>query len=335
MGQRFMPQEIVQADPITEEMNDRIVALVDPPVYDLGDPEVEASKVTQARDQLENFLNQNTATQAYRMAVSTAISSRLGPAVDHESPVVRMNAMIVLGDMIDEGSKALIDKGLNDDNDAVKHWAMVALGKRMQYWLNQLAQTGLRDLQGKVDAAIAQIEKQLLAQDPPHPIVVGAGLTALVNTNTPLSREALIEVLNHRVALHAADPNLKYTAERSAMERFTGVLVGQVPPDVRSIKGYNRALYRYASLIVDQAQNNLIDAELENNAHAMLWVCLQGMANTSAAAKAPDSPPANHNQARDWINNARWAELKELVNDDWSAILQAAPFSLTEQQLAR
>jgi hypothetical protein len=335
MGQRFMPQEIIQADPITPEMNDTIVSLVDPPVYDMGDDEVELKKVTEARDRLKGYLNQASGTAAFRMAVSTAISGRIGPAVDHENAVVRMNAMIVLGDMVDPGSKALIDKGLVDKNDAVQHWAMIALGKRMQYWQKQLAALGPGGgWQANMDTAVAQIKKLLLVANPPHPIVVGAGLDALVKADTQLSREALIEILNQRVALHAADPNLKYTAERAVCERFTNVLVAQVPPDVRSIKGYSRALSRYSSLIVDQAQANLIDAEVEGGAHSMLFVCLQGMANVSAAAQAPNSPPANHNQGRDWIKNARWAELKELVDKDWNAILQAAPFSLDEKQLA-
>lgn len=334
LGQRFMPQEIVQAETITEAMNDRILALVDPPMFDLGRPEPDAQDVTQARDQLLGFFRVSQPSPAYLVALSTAISGRMSDAASHESPLVRINAMIVLASMVDDGSKPLIDKGLNDKNDAVKHWAVAALGQRMQWWKSRIAVGDGRGLQAKIDAAVGQIKNLIVQPKPPHPIVVSAGLESLATINTPGSREALIEILNQRVPLHEANPNLTYTPERTAIESFTNVLVSEVPPDMRSIKGYNRAMFRYSSLIIDHAKGNQIDQEKEKDAHTMLFLCLQGMANVSAAAKAPNSPPANHGQAKGWITNARWDELAGLTNEGWQSILAAAPFQLSAGELA-
>lgn len=333
-GQRFMKPEIIEAESITEDMSDEIIALVDPPLFDMSDEDVAPEEVKEAREQIQSFFRPTNASPAYLEALSKAISERIGEAVGHNDPIVRMNAMILIGLLVDDGSKALIDKGLKDDNDAVQHWAMVALGKRIQSWQLKQAAGGARGIQAKIDAAIGQIKKLVLQETPPHTIVVSAALESLVKVNTPMSREALIGILNARVALHAADPDLTYSPERSAVESFTNVLVGQVPPDMQSIKGYSQALGRYGALIVDQSKRNQLDPQLEKGAHAMLYLSLQGLANVCAAAKAPNSPPANHGQGRDWIKNARWDDLNDLVVKDWGAILQAAPIGLNQQDLA-
>lgn len=331
LGQRFMPAEIVQAQTITEEMNDRILSMVEPPMFDLTQPEADAKDITEARDQLQRFFRSNQPSVAYLEALSAAISTRITDAVEHESALVRMNAMIILALMVDDESKPLIDKGIADKNDAVKRWAVTALGRRVLWWELRKAAGNARALQDNIDAGIAQLQTLIEQAQPPHPIIVSAGLDALLQINTPRSREALITILNQRVALHVADPNLTYSPERSALERFTNVLVSEVPPDVRSIKNYNRAMSRYASLIVADAKANRIDQEGERGAHTMLYLCLQGMANVSAAAKAPT--PEDHSQARGWVVNARWDELDGLINKDWRAILIAAPIGLTADEL--
>ena len=328
LGQRFMPQEIIQAEVITEEMNDRIVAAVEAPLFDMGREEPKSDDVSKARGQLEDLFRVNQPSKAYLQAVSTAISSRMSDVVGHESPLVRMNAMIVLGSMVDDGSKALIDKGIQDPNDAVKHWAVTALGKRLLWWKKDPRGAG-----AKVDAGIGQIKKLLEQAKSPHPIVVRVGLDALVKVNTPLAREALISILNHRVPLHADDPDLSYSPERSAIEGFTSVLVSESPADIRSIKGYSRALSRFSALIVDQSKANQISAEQEKGAHTMLFLSLQGLPNICAAAKAPKSPPTNHTQVKGWIVNGRWDELEGFIKKDWAAILTAPPIGLTPKEL--
>ena len=334
LGQRFMPAEIVQAETITEEMNDRILGMVEPPMFDLAQEEADAKDITEARDQLLSLFRSNSPSAAYLEALSAAISSRINDAVVHESPLVRMNAMIILAAMVDDGSKPLIDKGLKDKNDAVKRWGVAALGKRALWWKKRTAAGDGRGMQAKIDAAITQVQKLIEQAQPPHPIVVSAGLDALVKINVPLSREALIAILNQRVALHAADPNLTYSPERSALESFTNVLVSEVPPDARSIKGYNRAMSRYASLIVEDAKANRIDQEKEKGAHTMLYLCFQGMANVSAAVQAPNSPPADHGQAKGWLVNGRWDELDGLINKDWRVILVGPKIGLKPGELA-
>lgn len=333
LGQKFLPQEIVEADVINDEMRERIMMVVDPVMFDLTREEPKPADITDARKQLQQLFRVNQPSVAYLEALSSTITGRMKDAVEHQSPLVRINAMIVLTTMVDDGSKPFIDAGLKDKNDAVRHWAMDALGKRMLWWKSRIA-AGARGSQGKLDEAIVQIVNLVDSAQPPHPIVVGPALEALWKVNTPESRDALIQLLNKRVALHAANPDLSYSAERAVIESFSNALTIEVPPDVRSINGLSQAMARYARLIVDQSQANRISEEHQPGAQTMLFQCLQGMASVSVAAKAPKAPPADHAQAKGWISNGRWDELKGLIEKDWGAILTNEPFKLKPANLA-
>ena len=280
MGQRFVPQEIVQADPITPEMYDKILMVVDPLMFDLVQngaevDEVDAEEVAEARKGLLEQFRRQQATDAYLEALSKAVtSSRMDEAVKHDSHLVRYNAMLVLAEMVDAGSEPLVNAGLKDENDAVKRGAVVALGNRMIWWKDN-------GQNAKITAGINDIVALVDQTQPPHPVVVGAALEALLKVNTTASREALIELLNKRVALHAAKPDLTYSAELPVIEQFSATLRLQNPKDVASSKGLSRAMFRYASLITGQLQNNAIAEEAQGGAEAMLFVCLRGIQGVS------------------------------------------------------
>ena len=332
LGQKFIPTEIVEAEVITPEMNERIMIVVDQPMFDLSRDEPKPEDVTEARKQLQQLFRANQPTVAYLEALSAAIESRMEEAVKHDSAMVRMNAMIVLTYMVDNGSKKWIDAGLKDKNDAVKRWAVEALGNRMRWW-NGRAAAGVRGAGAKIDAAIKQVVSIVDQDNPPHPVVVSPALEALVKVDTTKSRAALIDLLNKRVALHKADPDLSYSPERAAIESFSGLLQYETPVDNQSIKGLSRAMARYSALIVDQRQANSIEEEWQEGADTMLFQCLQSMPNLCAAAKAPKPAPADHDQVRGWIANERWEQLKAMIETDWTAILTAKPFNLKPADL--
>lgn len=327
LGQRFLPQTIIQAETITEEMQDQINVVVDTPLFELEDDEPVAEKVTEARKQLlQLFRKSSDPSDAYLQAISATIEARMKGLVEHEDAMIRMNAMIILSVMVDETSEKWIDAGLKDKNDAVKRWAMEALGQRMQRWKD-------RGAGGKIDAAIKQIVGIIDVAQPPHPIVVSAGLEALVKVDTTKSRDEVIDLLNKRVALHVADPDLTYTPERAAIEGLTSVLQFQTPPDVRSITGLNRAMVRYAAVTRDQLSGGRIAAELEKDAKIMMLQCFNSLAQLCAAAKAPKPAPADHGQVKGWIANDRWDELKVIIEKDWAEILTAPPFQINAANL--
>lgn len=331
MGQKFLPAEIYEADAITEQMYEQILMIVDPIMFDLIRPEPKPKEVSEARSNLLQQFRPAQASVAFTEALSRAITnSRMKEAVTHQSPLVRYNAMIILASMVDSGSESLITLGLKDKSDAVKRGAMQALGKRMLWWKARDA-ARVRDMQAKIDNAIKQIVAVVDVAEPPHPIVVGAALEGLLRVDTPLSREALVKLLNQRVALHVADPDLSYSAERAVIETFANTLSLQAQLDTRSINGLAQAMARYTSLIDSQFLKNRISKEQDMDNKSMMLQCLNGLARLSAALSAPT--PADQAQAKGWITNDRWDELGKLINEDWAKTLTANPFTLKASDL--
>jgi hypothetical protein len=327
-AQRFLGPEITEAEAITEEMKEKILMIVDPLMFDLVADEPEADEITEAREQLQRLLNTLGGSQAYKAALSQSITeSRLPDAVKHKSPMVRYNAMLILKSMVDEASEPLITIGLNDENDAVKRGAMQALGERMKWWKDRNA----AGMQAKITAGIKQIIDIVDVAKPPHPIVVGAAFEALLKLDTTASRAALIDLLNKRVALHQADPDLSYSAERAVIEQFANTLSLESPQDKRSISGLARAMSRYASLIDGQFLNNRISEEQEMENKSMMLQCLNGLNRLGAALNT--APPADQLQAKGWITNDRWDELSKLINEDWSKALTSDAFGLKPADL--
>lgn len=327
LGQKFLPAEIIQAESISEEMRERINIVIDEPLFELDNAQPEAEDVTEARKQLlQLFRASSDPSVAYLEAISSAIEARMKPLVEHKEALIRINAMIILSVMVDDASKKWIDAGLKDENDAVKRWAMQALGKRMLWWKQ-------RGAGAKLDNAINQIVGIVGAAQPPHAIVVSAALDALVKADTSKSRDAVIDLLNKRVALHKADPDLTYSPERAAIEGLTNAMQFEAPPPVRTITALNRVMARYAGLTLDQLKNNRIEEELENGAKIKMLQCLNSLAQLSAVAGAPKPAPDNHSQIRGWIANDRWDELTTMIETGWPEILTANPFNIPAANL--
>lgn len=328
LAQRFLPAEIVQADEIDADQEEQIMIVVDPLMFDLTRDPPKPKDVAEARKQLLAMFRPNAdPSPAFLEALSRVIESRMQPAATHESALVRINAMIVLGPMVDGQSVKWIDAGLKDKSDAVKRLAVQALGKRMLRWKID------GDPNNLIDPAIDQIVGVIDQGPPPHHVIVSSGFDALFKVSTTESRAALVELLNKRVALHAADPDLPYSAEYTVIESFAGVLLTERPTDMASITGLSRAAFRYAALIADQMQNGRIDADAEAGAKAMCLQCLERLLRLMTPAGANAKVPADQGQAKGWIVNDRWDQIEGLI-DAWRGVLGDEPFRIGANDLA-
>lgn len=340
---------IVAAKVVDAEMKQQIAEYVDDVMRDLLDAD-SPKKVSAARRKLVDPIDDPNATTAFKAALSDMILDRgFDKAVTHDSELVRLNAMIVLSKMTDDKSRALIDAGMVDDSAAVKRWALHALSNRMMMWVVQ----GDAKLTTKSTAAVKQITTMLNAKQQADPIVVTAGFQALLQFAAPdvaqatpdrlklisanpgvvnITREALIALLNARVAVHAADPNLSFAAEQIAMTRLGNAMALSPTFDRPTSRGLQQAAYRYCSLILSQVKNGLIGDEAMEDALVMLNQSFVAIGQTAAGAKIK-SPPSQF-QVRVWIENGQWDNLSNLLINEWKPILAAPPFDLTDQELA-
>lgn len=327
-GQAFLPQEVIQAEQITPAMTQQIRAVVDASMDKLIDGDAKA--VTEARGKLLGPLENTNASPAFRDAFSEQTTSRMDKAINHDSALVRMNAMIVLSRMTDEKSMALIASGLVDKSEAVQSWAMKALRNRVVTWKNR-AGGNAAGLNAKFDAAIKQVKTKLETEVPPHPIVVGPALETLLVIDTTAARAELIEQLSQRIALHKADPNLSYAPEQVVAQRFAGVIALSSPFDQNSANGLSGASFQYAVLIHNQLKAGAIADEKIDSAKDALYQFTTALAQVAAGART-NAPPAQAG-LKDAIVKDRWDDIQRLLTNDWAVILRAAPFGLNNEQL--
>jgi len=323
---QVLPQQIIQAERFDATAREAMANMVGPAMDLLIDG--TPAEVSEARETLIAPLKNESASVAFRDTFSAMITGRMDRAVTSESELVRINAMIVLTRMTDQGSMAHINAGLEDDSPAVQRWAMKALGQRIAWWQS------LGNKQAEVRAGIQTISAKLNQQGaPPHPIVVGPALEILFTINTPESRAALIEQLNNRVALHAADPNLSYAPERAAVASFANAMALATTPDTASSAGLARAAHRYSILILSQIKAGSISSSNNASAVGMLSQCV--LAHGQVAAGIRKQLPANQAAAiNDWIPARRWDDIQALLVDQWVPILGQAPLNLTAENLA-
>ena len=326
-GAQFLPGDIFQAEQINAEQRQQIAAVVDAAMMDLVNGDAKA--MSEARKKMLNHLGNPSGTAAFQDAYSELVTAKMDDAVNHDSTLVRMNAMIVLSRMTDDGSEQHIEAGIEDKGKsaAVERWAFEALRSRVATWNRR----GPNNLKEKQEKAIKLVNDKLDIQNPPNPIVVDKALMTLLEVNTPDARAALVGHLNARVALHAADTKLSYAGEQGVIERFASSLALERPFDQRSATQLARATHRYARLIVEQLKANKIGDRNRGDALSMLTQCLASM--SQVAAGAGQREPASQSRAAAAIQNEQWDVLDGVLND-WAVILRAAPFSLDNDDLA-
>lgn len=307
-------------------MRQEILALVSPAAKKItqGTPK----EISEGRTTLLQPMRDSTASPAFREAFSAIASSQLKDAAASESPLRRLNAMIVIAKLVDDGSRKMIDAGLKDQNPGVQLKAMEALRERVQYWLTQAR--GNADAEANVLAAVNQIQSMLAADPPPHPLIVAPAMRVFLDINTPDAHAALIQMLHQRVTLHAKDPSLAYHGEQAVLDRIARLLTTARPFPAELAKQTNRAAYRYALLINDQLRSGKISPENQDAASRVLAQSLTSLGQiTAAAGKAP---PEGQFQFKNWVQNGDWDEIQELIQA-WSVVLGNEPFNLDDDQL--
>lgn len=328
-----IPANITSSPAISAQQKQTIAAAVDPQMAQLIGSDTE--ETAKARKDLARALNDPAATAAFQDALSQTIASKIKPAATHEDEAVRLNTVILLASMTDDGSKAYIDAAVNDKSVAVQRWAIKALGQRVATWSARTAGAN-GTLPAQTQAQIAGVVKQIktkLDQSPaPHPIVVGAALTLLIDVDTAGSRALLMDQLNKRLALHAAEPGLSYSGELVAIDRYARLLLTNPTFEESSAAQFNRATYRYATLILEHIKQKQYNQEQAEGAYAMLFQCVQALGITTA--RAGKNTPPNQTQLKSWVGNGQWGELSGMLVNEWPPILSAEPFGLKAEDLA-
>jgi len=322
-AQDRLPAEILNASVALNasqqrSVTDYVIALVDQLQNGTND------EISRAREKLIDPFNDPNASRIFRTAYSAAISLALPPATESQKLLVRLNAMIVAKYLQDAATVSLVRVGLKDANPAVRYLAG-----------NAAAELG-RKLQVQEQRELLQLLSDAFGVETDN-IVVEQLLAGIGGLSIPEAGLTLLNGLNRRVAVHAANPELAIEAERVGLARmFSGMLRGiadggQIPQPF--VKQISLVACRYMLLCSELIDTNQINRALLPTYTQMItdvdkmlrWCVTTGM-------PVPEGTSLPADDVGTLIQNRRWVDVR-LRAEEWRRVLQRKPYEFRDADM--
>lgn len=175
-------------------------------------------QVAEARNNLVEPISRQGISDPFRNAYSNAVVNQLLPAFVSDRIIVKMNIMIIAGQLADGRSLRLVSSGLVDPSPAVRYWAARGAantaarpnlsradrGVLMNSLIGQMVNEG-QEKEVRVEGT-QQVLKQILL--------------AIGELNLPEANEELLRGVNQRITLHMKIPALTIDPEHEAIKRL-------------------------------------------------------------------------------------------------------------------
>ena len=234
-----LDRAVIAADSaLTTGQTRDIEAFIDARLAAMTQDQAEAGQVSAARDALLDPLTSVQAGQVFLLNYPRMVAERVTAAFGSGSRIGRINMAVLAGRLPTAAAADVVLVGLEDAEPAVRF----AAGNALVQLLREQVELG--------DRRPALVER-LRAVAPSDPSAFAAGkaidsLRALAGDDPG----AMLEVLNARVPVHAADPRLGYLPENTVVQDlFIRLLDTQ---DRTQQLEFARAAARYLALVTRQ-----------------------------------------------------------------------------------
>jgi len=277
------------------------------------------SGISAARNQIIGQITLPGSSDAFRNQYVQSLVNQVGPMLNGQPLVVRLNCMIILSRTQQRGVLGLAQTALQDPSSAIRYWAAKTIeevlanqGSNAPPLPNQL-RTGL--LAALQQAAQSERQPATLAQ-------IFSAMAALGEVSR------VIQSLDNRLASHVDDPEALLLPERRAMEQLYIQLVRSIAQQgLGAVEQEIRELSRVALLYLTISSTQLAEAEamgadLIDDKRAMVEqadLILRWSVQQLGQAGVVPPPIRNAVQTRDW--GAIVAQL-----DFWRRELTGSPF---------
>lgn len=322
-GQQILQDAKEATGPLNAEQTQSVRDFVEPWMGKLTGGESE--DVTAARNAILREFRSTGISDSFRAALSVEVSRLMAEAIQSESDLVRINAMIIATQLTNDGAEQFIDAGLNDPNAAVQYWSAKAYLERVE---RAMAEGGA-GMPAAEQRSVIQKVQGIFGNEPPTP-VARVGIEILSGLTAVEARTATLALLHDRLDVHAAQPQMSYLAEQTAIQLLSEAISLERRSDPGQVTELARAAYRYFVQINEQMQSgNVLESAAPGHLSMMDWCnkCLQAMTGKMEAAVPPASGEVN-----DQIRLGRWGDLAEMAQT-WHAVLTAPPFSVSADEL--
>ncbi len=331
-----IPAEMYQVDgPFSAEQLQTVQAYVDYYVHQLVGGQEDA--IVDGRNELvaplekggsKSFNEQYSALVARKLDASAAMNKPTPPDGDDEEAkqkelarqvVVRLNTMVVSWRLIkDQHVVSLILKGIEDENPAVRYWAVRAVKGGDASTLSQEQRQNLVTTLGR-QVNVEQVQE-----------VVRQLLLALIELDAV---EQVQQALNEQIKRHVGKPTLTYDSEREAMRSLLQkiqVKAANGEAVDQSFRQLARAACRYMELITQQTPGAALDEETERDHLEMVKLCDMVLRQAREALKSAVAAPPSIDAAAFGKN---WPALQQAALQ-WHTVLTQPPFSFSEEDLS-
>ena len=323
-AQDKLPTDIYNAESLSPEQTSQIQAYVSQWAPVLINAEGTGEQIVTARQRLLQPLG-FVSTDAFRQAYTQAAAQQIPPALDAESLLPRLNAMIILSRLeMNEEILSLIRRGMQDPNPAVRYWA-------------------IKGIRGSAAALPVAAQRQLLQdltqmlENEQSEQVLEQTYHAMVELNLPGNQAItrVLEALNQRVAAHVGRPELTYRAEysgtRTLYQRLLTMQASQGGMD-QAFAQLARAAVRYMDLIARQGRQfgEQLPPETLDSYLRMVELAFQVLSDVHRQTGSTAPVPASLRAA---VASANWDEVL-LAAQQFRDALTQPPFGFEPAAVA-
>ncbi|MEM7626587.1 MAG: HEAT repeat domain-containing protein [Planctomycetota bacterium] len=276
----------------------------------------EESAISKGRSSLVEALTFPGGADQYISQLSEVIADRLGPLMETQDLMIRVNAIIVCTYLKHPDALAPIEAGLKDPNAGVRYNAANAMA-------NLLADGQLSN--NERNAALQTLEN--LAADEQDTFVMQPMLDALDQTRDDV---LVLRVLNDRVAWHVGKPAESYEAERETLQKVYIRITTNPSPDPSLINELARVSVRYMRLASQQLADGAVAADRNRSHIDIVDLAATALRAAHTERAAPGRPPENPGRLGAQGN---WAGVAGIAGE-WVEVLKAPPFGFADADLS-
>ncbi len=278
--------------------------------------DADEQKVVAARDKLVDPLRQNPSS-FFLASYASALDEGLTVALSSDKVLTRLNAVIVASELRRDVTP-IIAKALEDENPAVRYWAGKAVSEIGMAAAKDPNASGLAESQKKLLALLLPAIEKEKSQ-----LVIQRLVSSLADLTIPEARAAVFDVLESRLAVHEAQPDLspapEYEALRTVLVRMAGNAANRTPDEVRRAAA---SLHRYLVLSAARLAKGDLDKAASADFKQMAQLGAAWLPWTARTLNATALPPALDGS----VEADRWNEVL-LAAEEWKQALSKPPFA--------
>lgn len=308
----------------TKTINEYVIYWID--LLNAGTDE----EIAQARDKLaQPFKLGNAANDIFLAGYAAAIKVRLSEAMKSNRLIVKINAMLVLQYLTEEGVVELLRQGLEDQAPAVRYRAAKAAGEVAR---RDAARGEAGRLNEEQKLGILAAIRQAFGAETDE-LVMEQLLTALIGlVEMPQARQYLLTKVNDRVSVHHRNPNLPAKAGIEAIQTFTTRLAREKaqgnldPEEAKQVAVVCLRWFDVSAIVLDEDRAD----ERMRGQYQKLLQATDKYLRWALRALAPEIQPPN--EIDDMLRSGDWKFIR-VLSEEWKAKWQQSPMSLPAREM--